>query len=170
MAQTVLSFEYVNAAGEVSRRDLSKWQEVGYYVHGNQVDDGRFLTFRKDRITRYFDGCDALLDTPIAPAPPRLPRAESSSAPRPQDAKLEILFTGYPAVQRANLEALAAEAGLKVVQTVTTHLTFLCCGPNAGPAKVEKARAKNVYVFQEPDFKLLLQTGELPDAAVEALG
>ena len=49
------------------------------------------------------------------------------------------------------------------MQTVTKGLTFLACGPNAGPAKVEKARAQGVYIVLDQHLQALLLTGELID-------
>jgi BRCT domain type II-containing protein len=77
------------------------------------------------------------------------------------------LFTGFPAAQRAHLEALSDAGGLRVVKTVTQGLVFLCTGPNAGPSKVARARAQHVYIVREPELHGLLQTGELPDYAVD---
>lgn len=163
MSTTVMRFTYSNAAGEISQRTLIRWSEAGHYIKGYANDDGRVLTFRKDRVMDYLDGCDALLRNPIAEPPPRLERA------RPADSRPEILFTGFARVQRSVLEERARQSGLQVMQTVTKHLTFLCCGPTAGPAKVERSREQGVYVLTEPDFFLLAETGELPDNAVEAL-
>lgn len=157
-----MRFTYKNAAGEVSERLLSSWSESGHYIKGH-ADDGRVLTFRKDRVLAYLNGCEALLRNPVAVPPPRLERA------KPVEAQPEILFTGFARVQRGVLEQRAQQAGLRVMQSVSKHLTFLCCGPNAGPAKVERSREQGVYVLSEPEFFLLVETGELPDNAVDAL-
>jgi hypothetical protein len=55
--------------------------------------------------------------------------------PRP----VEILFTGFPKAQRQELEDLAELRNWKVVKSVTVGLTYLCTGPNAGPAKIAQA-------------------------------
>lgn len=157
MDTTALKFIYTNAKHETREHEVTGWSEVGHYIQGfSQTDQGP-RTFRKDRVDRYLDGCEALLTHPNSPPPPRVHR-ESRSDDRPQ-----VLFTGFPKALRADLEAKASEAGLRVVSMVTQGLVFLCCGPNAGPAKVEKARAQHVYVLDEAQFTLLLNTGELPD-------
>lgn len=156
-AQAPLRFVYCNAAGEVSERVLSKWLEAGHYVKGHDAAKGRVLTFRKDRVREYLDGCEALLKGPTASSPPK-PARQASPESRPQ-----ILFTGYGAAQRKALEAQASEAGLAIVATVTKSLTFLACGPNAGPAKIEKARSQGVYIVADQHLQALLLTGELLD-------
>ncbi len=118
-------------------------------------------TFRKDRVLEYLDGCDSQLSDPHSSPPPRI-RAEVQRDVRPQ-----ILFTGFAAVQRAHLEARADAGGLNVVKTVTQHLVFLCAGPNAGPAKVAKSRSQGVYIVREPELFELLESGELPDYAID---
>jgi BRCT domain type II-containing protein len=104
-----------------------------------------------------------LLQNPYPGAPPHTqPQA-------PPDQRPQILFTGFPKVQRAHLEVLSDAGGLRVVKTVTQGLVFLCIGPTAGPTKVAKARAQGVYIVHEPELHGLLETGELPDYAVDDL-
>ena len=59
-----------------------------------------------------------------------------------RDLRQQMLFAGFSAAQRATLEEKADAHGLSAVQTVTKGLVFLCCGPKADPAKVEKSRAQ----------------------------
>lgn len=158
-----IRFRYCNAVGEITERTLVKWDEVGHYIRGWGEGDPQVRTFRKDRVHEYYDGCARLLRDPAGQPPPKVVRD------RPADARPHILFTGFAKVQRATLESKADAAGLKVVQTVTQGLVFLCCGPNAGPSKVEKSRAQNVYVLTEPDLHVLMATGELPDSAIDLL-
>lgn len=159
-----LRFIYRTPDGEATSRQIDQWAEVGHYVQGFELTAGKFCTFRKDRVAEYLGGCDALLQDPFTPAPPRITRE------RPVDDRPQILFTGFAAVQRGHLERLSDEAGLKVVKTVTQGLAFLCAGPTAGPAKVAKARGQRVYIVREPELHGLLATGELPDYAIDDLG
>ena len=153
----ILRFVYCNAAGEYSRRELTRWSEVGHYIRGYSEGNSAIRTFRKDRITEYFDGADEHLDIPFGSPPPR-PVKDQAPDLRPQ-----ILFTGFGSVLRAELEAQSDAAGLRVCKTVTKALCYLCIGPNAGPVKVEKSRAQHVYIVDEQQLRLLLETGELPD-------
>ena len=157
-----LRFVYCNTAGEISERALSQWQEAGHYIKGHDEIKGRVLTFRKDRVQQYLEGSESLLKSPHAAPPPKLAR-QTVPDERPQ-----ILFTGFARAQRDALEAKADAHGVRVVQTVTNKLTFLCGGPNAGPAKVEKARSQGVYIVTESQLHPLLETGELLDEVVDA--
>ncbi len=160
MAETIkgaLSFLYCNSRGEIHEHRLDRWVEVGRYIRSRR-EDGTPLTFRIDRIRAYLDGCDAYLDNPVQEAPPMVePR-------KPRDMRPQVLFTGFPQAVRAELEAASDAAGLNVVKSVTQRLTFLCGGSNAGPSKLEKARAQGVYILDEKQLRLLLETGELPDS------
>lgn len=152
-----LRFAYVNAQGEVSQRELSQWQESGHYIRGHCVSSNAVKTFRKDRVQQYLDGCDSLLVDPYAPPPPK-PAPEA-----PQESRPQILFTGFAKAERAAFEAQAAAVGLAVVSTVTKNLTFLACGGNAGPTKVDKARNQGVFIVPSSVLQALLFSGELPD-------
>lgn len=159
----MIRFSYRSADGALSKRELSNWSEEGHYIHGFDITAGDVRTFRKDRIVEYFDGAAAFLASPIEAGPPRL------RAAAPKDTRPQILFTGFPAVQRAHLESLSDTAGLRVVTKVTKGLAFLCIGPTAGPSKVAKSRQQGVYIVREPELHALLETGELPDYALSDL-
>lgn len=152
-----LRFAYVNAQGEVSQRELTKWQESGHYLRGYCTSSNAVKNFRKDRVQQYLDGCDSLLAEPYAPPPPK-PAPEA-----PQESRPQILFTGFAKAERAAFEAQAAAAGLAVVSTVTKNLTFLACGGNAGPAKVEKSRQQGTFVVPARFLEDLFTFGVLPD-------
>lgn len=155
----VLEFLYTNAAGETKRRVLENWVEEGHYLIGNDTKaKSAPRTFRKDRVTEYLNGCDSLLTTPFAGPPPKIERAA------PEQSRPDILFTGFAAKARADLEASSAAAGLNVVKTVTQQLVFLCVGPNAGPSKVSKARTAGSYIVTEQQLPALLESGVLPDS------
>lgn len=154
----ILRFDYRNASGELSRRELTQWAEVGHYIKGSSSGNSEVRTFRKDRIAEYLDGAAACLERPYERPPPRLVKEQ------PVDQRPQILFTGFASTLRVALEEKSASSGLHVCKTVTKFLSYLCIGPNAGPAKVEKSRAQNVYIIDENQLHLLLETGELPDA------
>ncbi|WP_312587789.1 hypothetical protein [Comamonas terrigena] len=152
-----LRFAYVNAQGEVSQRELSQWQESGHYIRGHCMSSNAVKTFHKDRVQQYLDGCDSLLVDPYAPPPPK-PSPEA-----PQESRPQILFTGFAKPERAAFEAQAVAAGLAVVSTVTKNLTFLACGGNAGPTKVEKSRQQGTFVVLANYLDELFTSGILPD-------
>jgi len=74
----------------------------------------------------------------------------------------EVCFTGFGASEKQSLIRLATDAGLIVVTGVTEKLSMLCIGPNAGPAKLDKAKKRGVPLLTLEQFNLFLETGELP--------
>lgn len=162
MSEAVLRFAYLDAGGSLTKRELTAWAEEGHYLKGFDLTSGGTRTFRKDRIAEYFDGAAAFLTSPLGIPPPRI----RSAAPAPRDERHQIVFTGFAAVRRADLERQSDAAGLRVVKSVTQALVFLCAGPNAGPSKVAQARVQGVYIVREPELLAFLETGELPDYAV----
>lgn len=77
---------------------------------------------------------------------------------------LDVCFTGFKAEDKKRLIATAEQNGMIVRSSVTQKLNFLCWGYNAGPKKIQAARARNVIAHNEEQFLSLLETGELPDA------
>ncbi|RYE00575.1 MAG: hypothetical protein EOP50_03550 [Sphingobacteriales bacterium] len=158
MTDNTLRIRYRDSAGTESLREYERWTEAGHYLKV-YPGDGRVLTFRKDRVLEYIGGCERLVKVPLGVAPPTLRRA---ARPGSDDTALQILFTGFAKADRVRLEKQAGDAGLQVTQTVTKFLTFLCAGPNAGPAKVERSMKLNAFIFDEHQFAQFTQTGELP--------
>lgn len=156
-----LHFDYRKADGVESTRRITEWVEQGRYVVGFDDLSKKVRTFRKDRISRYHDGCEELLQHPLEDPPPRIVRSA------PTDSRPQILFTGFAAALRAELEQQCEGAGLRVMKTVSLSLTFLCAGPNAGPSKVAKARAQGVYVLGADSLPAFLETGELPETEID---
>ena len=86
-----------------------------------------------------------------------------SQRPRKTAEKLDqICFTGFNPTDRNALEAMARESHLEVVKSVTKKLRYLCTGPNAGPAKLIKAKDQHVILMSPEQFENMLETGELP--------
>lgn len=146
----LMSFTYKDSKDQTKEWQLRKWGESGKYLKGTCAHDGKFRTFRKDRVVNYHDGAEKLLIEPWPAPPPRL------------EAKPDVLFTGFAKARRAELESLAESYGMQVRKTVTKGLIFLCCGNNAGPTKIEAARDKGCYVLLEETFLAMLETGEVP--------
>jgi NAD-dependent DNA ligase len=145
----LLAFRYTDARGQERTWRLENWKESGKYIEGVSTEDRKFRTFRKDRVNEYLDKAESLLIEP-RPAPP----------PPPSN-KPDVLFTGFPKPRRAELEAIASDCGMQVRKTVTQGLIYLCCGPNAGPKKIEGAREKGAFILFKDSFMLMLETGEL---------
>lgn len=149
---TTLTFEYTDGAGKTRVWSLVNIHETEYHFSGIATDLGAYRTFKKSRVNRYLDGSESLLNTPHATEP------KTEKPP----AGLEILFTGFVAARRKELETIAKTTdGLTLVKTPTEHLRFICCGYNAGPSKVRAAIERGAWVLTEEDFLRLVETGEL---------
>ena len=75
----------------------------------------------------------------------------------------QICFTGFSPASKDRLGQLAVDHGLHVAKSVTQSLAFLVTGPNAGPAKLKKARQQEVIIMNEEQFSQFLRDGEIPD-------
>jgi BRCT domain type II-containing protein len=169
----MISFRYKDAKGSITDRELVQWSETLTYIQGRSSADTFPKTFRKDRIVEVLSGSELLLGD-AAPAAPKLKanihispaaQVEQGFVPNPKSPPggiSQILFTGFAAAQRADLEGQAQGYGLKVMQTASKSLTFLCYGSNAGPSKVAKAQQAGAFIIDGDEFMHLMQTGELP--------
>ena len=154
----VLSFSYKDSKGKVTERQLTHWKETSIYIQGRAEDDTFYRTFRKDRVLEYFDGAE-LLSFDKAPPPPPF------STSLPADKQGQILFTGFKAGHRTELEELAASNGLQVVKTPTKNLAFLCAGYNAGWTKVKAAVEKGAFILSDVQLVAMFKTGDISDVS-----
>jgi hypothetical protein len=147
-----LRFLYEDAKGDLSTREVSSWNASARYIKGYCLTRGALRTFRRDRIVSFLEG-EHLLDRSAAPV---------TTSGAHHDRPLEILFIGFDAESRQEMEEEAELEGLKVRKSVTQNLDFLCAGPNTGPRKLAEARNKGIVVMDEAQFFELLDTGVLP--------
>lgn len=161
----VLGFEYCNSQGEIKDVHLIGWRESGRYLLGRCLEDGKFKTYRIDRIRKYFADVSTLLVNPVQLAPPKLRVSDTNTSD-----SLQVCFTGFTGDQKIALQEQALANGLTVVQSVTKNLKFLVCGSNAGPKKIKQARDRSIYILSAVQFELLLETGELPDDQIVLAG
>lgn len=150
-----IKFSYRDADGRQSVRTLTQWSENTRYLQGRGEGDTLPRTFRKDRVVEYLEGADQLLFEKA----PRAPEPAPKAAP---DLRPQILFTGFKASERAELEAFAEQSGFRVMKTAGKSLAILCIGANAGATKVESARGCGAFVITEQELINLIRTGELP--------
>lgn len=164
----VIKFSYRDAKGEVSERELIQWTENSSYIQGRSLGDTFPKTFRKDRIVEFMLGENLLLNGAAPPAPKPKPMDIAAAAALSNPAKAvpsdqnKILFTGFSASYRIELEQIAEGFGMNVIKTPSKSLTFLCYGDNAGPTKVSKAQEAGAFIIDSDQFLHLVQTGELP--------
>lgn len=156
---SVIKFDYEDAKGNISTREVSQWKDDGWLLKGICSNDERRKTFRRDRIKAVHTEGDSLRPISI----PQHLVDQAITLIKKRSDSLEILFTGFAKARRAQLEAAANESGMRVCKTVTVGLSFVCGGPTAGPTKLRNAQAKGIPVLDESDFLKLLETGEMPE-------
>lgn len=166
---TVIKFSYQDANGNITERELIQWSENSSRIQGRSAGDTFPKTFRKDRIVKFIQGEELLLNDAAPPTPKPKPSdlaavaaLSNGSSKALASGPNVILFTGFPAVYRVELEQLAEGFGMKVVKSPSKSLTFLCYGDNAGPSKVLKAQDAGAFIIDSEQFLRLVQTGELP--------
>ena len=160
MNDTELSFIYQDARGRITARVISDISETGEYIQGHCHAADELRTFRKDRILERLDRNDNVDErlhyhTSVNPPPKAQPKSHDL---------LDVCFTGFKSDDKKRLIELAESKGFIVRSSVTQKLNFLCCGYNAGPKKIEKARNQGVIALNENQFTHLLETGEIIDS------
>ena len=176
-------FVYITTKNRIAAYALSNPMLCGDYIQGYCTTRGGYRTFRAERIFDFFESLEQaenhvkkLRNTVLSDSSfdgwyssrtneKRYKRYESPGMLQPLDFSglMEICFTGFKKADKERLILQAKEAEMIVRQDVTTNLHFLCCGYNAGPAKMEAARKKGTMILREPEFLALIDTGVLPD-------
>lgn len=87
----------------------------------------------------------------------------------PADKQGQILFTGFKAGHRTELEELAVSNGLQVVKIPTKNLAFLCAGYNAGWTKIKSTVEKGTFIFSETQLVATFETGCISEMDVYKL-
>lgn len=146
-----ISFNYTDSKAETKDWTVEHWTESGRYLQGVCRTDGKYRTFRKDRINRYLGESEATIRQPYTPPPPKV------------ETRPEICFTGFAKATKSELADLAAQRQMLVKGKVTKKLAFSCCGPNAGPVKMQTAREQGCFILSQAMLMAMLETGEVPD-------
>jgi BRCT domain type II-containing protein len=68
----------------------------------------------------------------------------------------KICFTGFKRERKAELKETAKQHCFIVRTGVTKKLDYLCCGYNAGPVKIEKAKEQGVRLIDENQFEQMI--------------
>jgi len=161
------AFCYRDAHGKISARSVSDVSESEVYIQGRCEDSGQLRTFRKDRILEHLpaDAADGFITERLEVHREAHPSPDGRASPKKAPpGTMEVCFTGFKAAEKSELITLAKESGFFFVRpSITKKLHFLCCGDNAGPAKVRKARAQGVIALSADEFRTLAETGEVPD-------
>jgi len=77
----------------------------------------------------------------------------------------QICFTGFDPDEKHELQTLAAQNGLDVVQSVTKSLAYLCIGDSPGPVKLKQAKEQQAIILDQEQFHNFLNSGEIPGQA-----
>lgn len=80
---------------------------------------------------------------------------------RKQRPSVNICFTGFTASAASEMKELAITNGFGVNSSVAKATTHLCCGSNAGPKKVEAAKARGLRILTDEEFQRMMETGEI---------
>jgi len=160
-----LRFIYRDARGTITARLIGDVSESDECVQGVCLDRGMLRTFRKDRVLEplALDAATSFVDERLAFHREAHPAPLEPARSRARRDAIEVCFTGFKSEDKQALIAVATDAGFIVRPAVTTKLHFLCCGDNAGPAKVRRAREQGVLAITAVEFRTLAETGEVPD-------
>jgi NAD-dependent DNA ligase len=80
---------------------------------------------------------------------------------RKQRPSVNICFTGFTASTASEMKEMAIANGFGVNASVAKSTTHLCCGSNAGPKKVEAAKARGLKILTYKEFQHMMETGEV---------
>ncbi len=172
----IVSFLYEKADGTCARR-RARLQSISreggaLYLNGLDLDRGQTRTYKAARITGGLADAETGEILPLARAVALLPETASGDAdhlgdflrqrsaaratatPRAPE-RPQILFTGFAAARRQQLEAAARRAGLHVVTKVTRNLRWLCTGPKDSPGKTAQALERGAEILTESQFQSL---------------
>lgn len=163
-----LKFIYQDSKGHITARVLLNISETDKYIQGICQNKKELRTFLKSRVLEYVSD-EAVIEnrlrhhqslhpSPIGPSLSRRFKREINALGKP-----EVCFTGFKEESKSILSKLASDNGMLVRTEVTKNISYLCCGNNAGPKKIEKARNQGVVALDEEQFRVLLDTGEIPD-------
>lgn len=80
---------------------------------------------------------------------------------RKQHPSVNFCFTGFTSSSVLEMKERATTIGFGVNSRVVKATTHLCCGPNAGPKKIEAAKKNGVKIVTYEGFLHMVETGEI---------
>lgn len=160
----VIKFKYETYNQHVSDREVRLQHERDGHFSGIDLTKNDHRTFKKERVMQYYEGTENLLESTksYVPAPIRAPDSYRFFNRNPEGL-LEVCFTGFKQVEKDELIAMARLNRCHVVMDVTSRLSFLVCGSNAGPKKIERAlnHSGKVEIMPKEAFLHFIKTGEI---------
>ena len=91
----------------------------------------------------------------------RIKETKKSNRVMKKEGDFAICFTGFKALEKAELINLAKESGIIIRTKVSHNVDMLVCGDNVGPSKLETAKKTGIVITDEEGFRNFLETGEL---------
>lgn len=88
-------------------------------------------------------------------------KEKSRSYQRNTGNQVEVCFTGFKKVEKAELISLAKENDMLIRDRVSAQLDILVTGESAGPSKKKSAKGKGIKITDVDGFKKFLETGEI---------
>lgn len=164
------SFTYADSMGATEQRtvDVKRISSNDRYTYLEGYCHARkeARTFRTDRIRGSLTDMDSGELIPVKRLLSKVRertnmtfKPEAATRPAATQAKewqTAVLFTGFAAARRSELEELAYAAGWDVRSTVGSTLDYLVIGSRAGQSKVAKAEELGVCVIDEELFRGLV--------------
>ena len=160
----VMCFIYRSGRGEITAREVEVYSKVGGYYQGVCLKAEAARTFREDRILEIVDNPEELdrrLQFYLENSPPPAGRSQIRHPRDPN--QIDFCFTGFKKALKQELIKLAEDRGIVVRSSVTVDLACLVYGATAGPRKMEMAQQQGTLTIDEPQFRHLMETGDLPD-------
>lgn len=157
---------YVNAKNEVSVRKIKIAHEDDDTIEAFCISTGGYKTFKKDRILKEFKDSEINEIEKFAEEKQKeyVIRESHSTGKKLRhnsEGRIEVLFTGFSAVDKKELMDLAKENEFYIPSGVTKNLDFLVCGSNAGPSKLKQAKENGADILNKETYLHLIETGEI---------
>ncbi|MFC1154487.1 BRCT domain-containing protein [Pasteurella multocida] len=162
-------FVYINTHKEIKAYFIKNInQKNNGYFSGMSEDYQRYLTFRTDRVIKYFDTllqAQEFVDNIPIEIKNKFFDLISSQCKTLRTHSTTFCFTGFKKAQKDALIKLANENNLRVVGDVSPNVNYLVACENSktiGPRKLAKAEQFGIKLIYEDQFFYMIETGEIP--------
>lgn len=166
------SFEYCDAEGSITHRTVvirSAGISAGRrrYLSGTCTQAHAQRTFRLDRISGWLERTSdgVLFDArtvykaagppeAVETNPTNFKRSSPATSPRPWQPA--VVFAGFSAAKREELEGLAEAAGWQVRTSISKTVNYLVAGGMVGSRQIDRAGEFGVQLLDEDGFRMLV--------------
>ncbi|MFL2746905.1 MAG: BRCT domain-containing protein [Gammaproteobacteria bacterium] len=163
-------FLYVNKEGVVSLKYAKISLDDDDRIHGEDLSYGGTRTYLKEQIIKVFGEkelrvySEKKMQDLVSSYQKKYSINEKSSSKTRivnTDNNYEVCFTGFKALEKAELINLAKSKNMIVRTKVTSNINMLVCGPTSGPSKMESAKEIGISITDVEGFKKFIDTGEI---------